>query len=160
MKNTSQSQSADCKLNSLAECSGANYALRLHDGTVEVRSRAFQDGTVSLEIARIKSIELLRKSVMPPAVLGGIGLSLGLILRLAEDEFIGIMPMAFRTPSQLLAFGIAVVCLFVLLARWFFANLIVEPVEASAIVVRLVPIGSARRFVMLVQRQSSDFQGA
>lgn len=143
-----------------AECSGINYALGLYGGTVEVRSRAFQDGTVSMEIARIKSVELLRKSVMPPAVLGGIGLALGLILRLAEDEFIGIVPMAFRTPSQLLAFGIAVVCLFVLLARWFFANLIVEPVGTSAIVVRMVPIGSARRFVMLVQRQTPDFQGA
>jgi hypothetical protein len=115
---------------------------------------------MTLGIGRIKSVELLRKSVMPPAVVGGVSLSLGSILRIAEDEFVGIVPTTFRMPSQLFTFGIAAVCLLVLLARWFFADLIIEPTGASPIVVRLVPTDSARRFVTLVQKQTVDLRGA
>ena len=143
-----------------AECGGINYALRLLQGTVEVRSRPFQDRTATIEIGNIKSVELLRKSIWPPAVLGGVGLSLGSILRLANDELIGIVPIEFRAPLQFLTFGIAVVCLVVLVARWFFANLILKPVGTSPIIVRMVPTGRARRFVMLVQRQTPNPRGA
>lgn len=136
------------------ECGGMNYVLRLLQGAVEVRSRPFQDRTSTIEIRKIKSVELLRKSVWPPAVIGGVGLSLGSILRLANDELIGIVPIEFRAPLQFVAFGIAVVCLVVLVARWFFANLILKPVGTAPIIVRMVPTGSARRFVMLVQRQT------
>lgn len=143
-----------------AECSGINYALQLDQGKVKVRSRGLQDRTVTIEIGKIKSIELLRKSIMPPAVVGGIGLSIGLILKMANDELIGIVPIAFRPPSQLLALGTAVVCLIVLVTRWFFANLILKPVGASPIIVRMVPTRSAQRFIMLVQRQASGPRGA
>jgi len=142
------------------ECGGVNYALRLLQGTIEVRSRPFQDRTSTIEIGNIKSVELLRKSVWPPAVIGGFGLSLGSILRLANDELIGIVPIEFQAPLQFLAFGIAVVCLVVLVARWFFANLILKPVGTAPIIVRMVPTGSARRFVMLVQRQTPKPRGA
>ena len=143
-----------------AECGGINYALRLLQGTVEVRSRPFQDRTSTIRIGNIKSVELLRKSVWPPAVIGGAGLSLGSILRLANGELIGIVPVQFHVPLQFLTFGIAVVCLFLLLARWFFANLILKPVGTAPIIVRMVPTGSARRFVMLVQRQTPRPRGA
>lgn len=141
-----------------AECSGINYTLRLHQGTVEVNARPFRNRTVTIEIAKIKSIELLRKSVMPPAVIGGIGLSLGLILRLAGDELIGILPLGFRTPLQLLALAVAVVCLIVLVVRWFFAKLILKPAGTSPVTVRMVPTGSARRFVVLAQREAAISQ--
>jgi formate/nitrite transporter FocA (FNT family) len=142
------------------ECGGINYVLRLLQGTVEVRSRPFRDRTATIEIGNIKSVELLRKSIWPPAVLGGVGLSLGAILRLANDELIGIVPIEFRAPLQFLTFGIAVVCLVVLVARWLFANLILKPVGAAPIIVRMVATGSARRFVMLVQRQTPNPRGA
>jgi hypothetical protein len=142
-----------------AECGGINYALRLLQGTVEVRSRPFQDRTSTISIGNIKSVELLRKSVWPPAVVGGASLSLGSILRLANSELIGIVPIELHEPLQYLTFGIAVVCLFVLVARWFFANLILKPMGTAPIIVRMVPTGSARRFIMLVQRQTPKSRG-
>jgi len=141
------------------ECRGVNYALRLLQGTIEVRSRPFQDRTSTIEIGNIKSVELLRKSVWPPAVIGGVGLLLGSILRLANHELIGIVPIEFHAPLQFVTFGIAVVCLILLLARWFFSNLILKPVGAAPIIVRMVPTGSARRFVMLIQRQTPKPRG-
>ena len=138
------------------ECSGVNFALRLRQGALEIRSRPFKDRTVTIEIGKVKSVELLRKSVMPPAVLGAAGLASSLILRLANDELTGIVPVAFRAPSQYLALGVAVVCLVVLITRWFFANLILKPTGASPIVVRMVPTHSARRFVMLVQKKAPN----
>jgi len=143
-----------------AECGGINYALRLLQETVEVRSRPFQNRTSTIRIGNIKSVELLRKSVWPPAVIGGVGVSLGSILRLANGELIGIVPIELHEPLQYVTFGIAVVCLLLLVARWFFANLILKPVGAAPIIVRMVPTGSARRFVMLVQRQTPSPRGA
>jgi hypothetical protein len=137
-----------------AECSGVNYALRLRRGAIEVRPRPFQDTTVTIEIDRIKSIELLRKSVMPPAMIGVVCLSLGLILGLAEEESLLIVPLGFRSPLQFLAIGIAFICLMILFSRWFFGSLILKPVDGSPITVRLVPTGSGRRFVMLIQGQT------
>jgi formate/nitrite transporter FocA (FNT family) len=143
-----------------AECGGINYAVRLLQGTVEVRSRPFQDRTSTIRIGNIKSVELLRKSVWPPAVIGGASLSLGSILRLANGELIGIVPIELHEPLQYLTFGIAVVCLVVLVVRWFFANLILKPVGVAPIIVRMVPTGSARRFVVVVQGQTPNPRGA
>jgi len=137
-----------------AECSGINYALRLRERSIEVRARPFQDTTVTIEIEKIKSIELLRKSVMPPAMIGVVCLSLGLILGLAEEESLAIVPFGLRSPLQLSATGVAIVCLVILLSRWFFGNLILKPVDASPITVRMVPTVSARRFVMLIEGQT------
>jgi hypothetical protein len=137
-----------------AECSGVNYALRLRRRAIEVRARPFQDATVTIEIDRIKSIELLRKSVMPPAMIGAVCLSLGLILAFAEEESLAILPLGLRSPLQFLAIGIAFICLIILFSRWFFGSLILKPVDAPPITVRLVPTGSGRRFVMLIQGQT------
>jgi len=136
------------------ECNGINYALRLRGRALDVRARPFRDKTVTIKMDRIKSIELLRKSVMPPAMIGAICLSLGLILRIAEDELTAIVPLALRIPLQFLAFAIASVCLIILLARWFFSILILRPIDASPIIVRMVPTSNARRFVMLIQSQT------
>jgi hypothetical protein len=137
-----------------AECSGVNYALQLRGGAIEVRARPFQDATVTIEIDRIKSIELLRKSVMPPAMIGAVCLSLGLVLAVAEEESLAILPLGLRSPMQFLAIGIAFICLILLFSRWFFGSLILKPVDAPPITVRLVPTGSGRRFVMLIQGQT------
>ncbi|HXZ98022.1 MAG TPA: hypothetical protein VED24_01500 [Candidatus Acidoferrum sp.] len=137
-----------------AECSGVNYALRLRRGAIEVRARPFEDSTVTIEITRIKSIELLRKSVMPPALIGAVCLSLGVILALAGEESLSILPSALRGPLQFLTIGVAFICLIILFSRWFFGSLILKPVDASPITVRLVPTGSGRRFVMLIQGQT------
>ena len=137
-----------------AECSGVNYALRLRRGAIEVRARSFEDSTVTIEITRIKSIELLRKSVMPPALIGAVCLSLGVILALAGEESLSILPSALRGPLQFLTIGVAFICLIILFSRWFFGSLILKPVDASPITVRLVPTGSGRRFVMLIQGQT------
>ena len=143
-----------------AECSGINYTVRLHEGAVEVRARPFQDSTLTVEIGRIKSIELLRKSVWPPAVVGGIGLSLGLILGLAGGGLIGIVPLSFLIPTRMLSLGLAAVCLIVLTSRWLFANLVLKAADIPAIIVRMVPTDSAKRFVMLVQKQGPISQKA
>jgi hypothetical protein len=135
------------------ECNGINYALRLRGRALEVRARPFRDKTVTIELNRIKSIELLRKSVMPPAMIGAICLSLGLILRIAEDGLNTVVPLALRIPLQSLTIALASVCLVILLARWFFSNLILRPIDAPPIAVRMVPTNSARRFVMLVQKK-------
>ena len=137
-----------------AECSGMNYALRLHEGKIEVCARPFQRRLTTLEMGRIKSIELLRKSVMPPAAVGALGLSLGLVLRIAGEELVGIVPLSLRGPLQYVGFGVAVACLTILTVRWFFANLILKPANGPPITVRMVPTHSARRFVALVQRQT------
>ena len=136
-----------------AECSGINYALRIDKGTVEIYRRPYRDSRVVVEVSRIKSIELLRKSVMPPAAVGAVGLSVGLALRIAEDELIGFVPSASRMPLELFSFAVAFVCLMLLISRWFFANLILRPIGMPAIVVRMVPTSTARQFVALVQRR-------
>jgi len=132
-----------------------NYALRLHEGKIEVCARPFQRRLTTLEMGRIKSIELLRKSVMPPAAVGALGLSLGLVLRIAGEELVGIVPLSLRGPLQYVAFGVAVACLTILTVRWFFANLILKPANGPPVTVRMVPTRSARRFVTLVRRQTS-----
>ena len=139
-----------------AECSGVNYALRFHGRAIEVRGRLFQDTAVTIEMDRIKSIELLRKSVMPPAMIGVVCLSLGLILGITEEEFVAVMPLGLRSPLQYLLMGTAGICLAILISRWFFSNLILKPVDASPITVRMVPTSSARRFVMLIQSEIND----
>jgi hypothetical protein len=142
------------------ECSGINYALRLRRGAIEVQAKPFEDATVTIDINRIKSIELLRKSVMPPAMIGAVCLSLGLVLRLAEEESLAILPLGFRSPLQFLALGIAFICLIILFSRWFFGSLILKRVDAPPITVRFVPTGSGRRFVMLIQGQTRTTEAA
>lgn len=137
-----------------AECSGINHALRLHEGKIQICARPFQRRPTTLDMGGIKSIELLRKSIMPPAVVGAVGLSLGLVLRIAGEELAGIVPLGLRGPSQYVAFGVAVACLAILTVRWFFANLILKSASRPPITVRMVPTHSARRFVTLVQRQT------
>ena len=138
------------------ECSGVNYSLRFRESVIEVRARPFQGTTVTIEMDRIKSIELLRKSVMPPAMIGVVSLSLGLILGIAEEELVAIVPFGLRTPLQYLLIGTAAICLVVLLSRWFFSNLILKRVDAAPITVRMVPTSSARRFVMLIEGEIRD----
>ncbi|TSA42656.1 hypothetical protein D4R54_02290, partial [archaeon] len=103
-----------------AECSGVNYALRFRERAIQVRARPFPGTTVAIEMDRIKSIELLRKSVMPPAMIGVVCLSLGLILGIAEEELVTILPIGLRSPLQYLLIGAAAICLAILLSRWFF----------------------------------------
>ena len=134
-----------------AECSGVNYALRFRERAIQVRARPFRGTTVVIEMDRIKSIELLRKSVMPPAMIGVVCLSLGLILGITEEELVAIVPIGLRGPLQYLLIGAAAICLAILLSRWFFSNMIFKRVDAPPITVRMVPTGSARRFVMLIQ---------
>jgi len=105
---------------------------------------------VAIEMDRIKSIELLRKSVMPPAMIGVVCLSLGLILGIAEEELAAIVPIGLRSPLQYMLIGAAAICLAILLSRWFFSNMILKRVDAPPITVRMVPTGSARCFVMLI----------
>ena len=136
-----------------SECSGISYALRLHHGTIEVRPRFLQHRIVTFEIRRIKSIELLRKSVIPPAVIGGIALSVDTIDSL-DSGLTWFISSGFRTPIHLLALGTAVACLMILVLRWFFANLVLKPIDTPPITVRMIPTGSARHFVMLVQAQA------
>jgi hypothetical protein len=143
-----------------ADCGGINYALRLRRGVIEVQAKPFEDTTVTIEVNRIKSIELLRKSVMPPAMIGALCLSLGLVLRLAEEESLAILPLGLRGPLQFLAMGIAFICLMILLSRWFFGSLILRPVDALPITVRFVPTRSGRRFVMLIQSQTRTTEAA
>ena len=137
-----------------AECSGVNYALRFRQRAIQVRARPFRGTTVTIEMDRIKSIELLRKSVMPPAMIGVVCLSLGLILGIAEEESIAVVPIGLRSPLQYLLIGAAVICLGILFSRWFFSNMILKRVDAPPINVRMVPTGSARRFVMLIQGET------
>ena len=139
-----------------AECIGLNYALRFRERAIEVRARLFQETAVTIEMDRIKSIELLRKSVMPPAMIGVVSLSLGLILGIAEEELVAIVPFGLRSPLQYLLMGTAGICLAILISRWFFSNLILKPVDASPITVRMVPTSSARRLVMLIQSEIRD----
>ena len=139
-----------------AECNGVNYALRFRERAIEVRARLFQDTAATIEMDRIKSIELLRKSVMPPAMIGVVSLSLGLILGITEEEWVAVLPIGLRSPLQYLLIGTAGICLAILLSRWFFSNLILKPVDVSPITVRMVPTSSARRFVMLIQSEIRD----
>lgn len=137
-----------------AGCSGVNYTLRLRERSIEAKPRPFSGAIMTIEMASIKSVELRRKSVMPPAVIGAVCLALGVILGIAEEELVAVLPVGFRIPLQFLAIGAAVVCLAILLSRWFFGNLILTRVDASPITVRMVPTASARRFVMLIQTET------
>ena len=141
-----------------AECSGVNYALRFRERSIEVRGRLFQDTDETIEMSRIKSIELLRKSVMPPAMIGVVSLSLGLILGIAEEEWVAVLPIGLRNPLRYLLIGTAGICLAILFSRWFFSDLILKPLDASPITVKMVPTSSARRFVMLIQSEIHDIE--
>ena len=135
-----------------AECSGINYTLHFREGALEIRARPFPSETLRMEIGRIKSIELLRKSVMPPAVIGAVCLALGLTLRIGEEELAAIVPLIFRIPLELLTLGGAVVCLMMLIFRWFLSSIVLKPVESSVITVRMVPTSSARHLLTLIQQ--------
>lgn len=137
-----------------AKCSGINYSLQLHPAGVEVHPRLFQQGSRTLGISEIESVELLRKSVMPPAMIGLVGLLVTLILRLPDGWLIGNIALELSAYLQLVTLGLAVVCLILLVVRWFFANLVLKPANMSAISVKMVPSGSARRFVTLFQMQT------
>jgi len=140
-----------------AECKGVNYALRLHEGVVEIRATFFQKRTSSVEIEKIKSIELLRKSVMPPVVIGGATLAIGLM---ADTPWLMIVPPGFRAFLGTLGLGIAALCLILLVFRSFFANLVLRRSDAPPVIVRMVPATSARRFFALLQSHASVSQNA
>jgi hypothetical protein len=143
-----------------AKCSGINCALRLDDGALEIRERLFRRRTRTVQIGRVESIELLRKTVMPPLVIGVIGLSAALLLATSLwGLWVAVLPQEFHAFLQLSGFGIALICLFLLVARVFFANLILKPADSLPIVVRLVPIASAKRFFALLQRQIPIYRG-
>jgi hypothetical protein len=143
-----------------AECSGINYALRFREKVIEARARPFQGTTMTMQMNRIKSIEMLRKSVMPPALIGAVCLSSGLVLGLVEEESLAAVPLVLRSPLQYLSIGAAAICLAILLSRWFFVNLVLKPVDGSSITVRMVPTGSAKRFVVLIQGETRTVEAA
>jgi hypothetical protein len=87
-------------------------------------------------------------------MIGVVCLSLGLILRIAEEELVAIVPIGIRSALQYLLIGTAGICLAILLSRWFFSSLILKRVDAPPIIVRMVPTSSARRFVMLIQGET------
>ena len=143
-----------------AVCNGVNYALRLRERYIEAKPRPFSGTIMTIEMDSIKSVELLRKSVMPPAMIGVVCLALGVVLGIAEKELAAVLPVGVRGPLQYLAIGAAVVCLAILVSRWFFGNLILTRVNASPITVRMVPTSSAKRFVMLIQGETLGAEAA
>jgi len=141
-----------CQMSS--ECSGISYTLRLRRGIVEVRPRFLQHTTMTFEIGKIKSVELLRKSVIPPLVVGGIALSFDTVAGI-DWGLTWFISSGLRAPMHLLALGTAIVCLVVLTVRWFFASMVVKPIDMSTITVRMIPVASARSFVKLIQTHAS-----
>ena len=136
------------------ECAGVNYALLFHDEILEIRARPLTRRTLTVAVNKIKSIELMRQSIMPPAMIGAASLILGSVLRIAEEALVGIVPLGFQIPLQLLAFGVAIICLAIMVLRYFFGNLILKPVDGSPIVVRMVPTSSGQRFIARLQQTS------
>ena len=135
-----------------AECGGVNYAVRYREGNLEIRARPFPGRTLTMEIGEVKSIEMLRKSVMPPAVIGAVCLALGSILTFGEKELAAIVPLGFYTPLEVLTLGVAVVCLMILILRLFFSSIVLKPVGSPAITVRMVPTSNARHLLTLIQQ--------
>ena len=137
-----------------AECRGINCALRFQKGALNLQAWPLRDKFSVIEMNRIKSIELRRKSVMPPAMIGVLCLSLVLVVGFAEEGWISVMPLVLLEPLWSLGVVVAVICLVVLVCRWFFGNITLKLVDTSSITVRMVPIRSAQRFVMLIQKQN------
>ena len=137
-----------------AECRGINCALRFKGGVLDYRAWPLRDKVSAIEMNRIKSIELRRKSVMPPAMIGALCLSLVFVVGLAKEGWISIVPLVIQGPLQSLGVVVAVISLVVLVCRWFFGNITLKFVDASSITVRMVPINSAQRFVMLIQKHN------
>jgi len=143
-----------------ARCSGINCALQVGERSVEVRWRPFQARSVTIQIGEIRSVELLRKSIMPPAAIGLVALSLSLIFRLPDIAFIEGIPFRWVSYLQPITLGIAVFCLVALFVRWFFCNLVLKPARMPPIVVRMALGRSARRFVTVFQTQAHIFHHA
>jgi len=141
-----------------AKCTGINCALRLDDGVIEVRLMPFQRLTATIDVSKIGSIELLRKSVMPPAVVGGLALLSNLIPGFFGDLLLPFVPGELRLFLQLGTLGIAALCLILLAMRWLFARLVVRPSDTRSITLRMVPTGSAKRFVETFQDRVSRSQ--
>ena len=137
------------------ECAGIDRSLRLEDGVIEVRSMPFRRLTASIRTSEVASIQLLRKSVMPPAAVGSASILLNVFLRLTGDELLATVPPEVRRLMEISTLGVAVVCLVILLARWSFARLVLRPADTQVIVVNMVPARSAKRFVEAFQRQLS-----
>lgn len=135
------------------ECSGINYALRFGERTLEVRARSPRKDYFVIELASMRSIEISRKSVMPPAAIGLAALSIGLVFRLFGDAFLALIPLGSQIVLQVLSLGLAAGCLIVLLVRWLFANLVLKPEGQPPTVVRLVPTGSARAFMIRFRKK-------
>ena len=136
-------------------CAGANYALQLGDGIVEIRTMPFGRPVATLAVNKIGSVELLRRSVMPPAAVGTAALISSLVLRLAGDELLASIAGEFRGFSEIAALGLAATCLILIVERWFFAKLVVTPSDMAPITLSMVPAKSAKRFVEGFQNQLS-----
>jgi len=106
-------------------------------------------------VSEVASIELLRKSVMPPAAVGSASILLNLFIRLTGDELLATVLPEFRRLMEYSTFGVAVVCLVLLVARWLFARLVLRPAATQPITVNMVPARSAKRFVEAFQLQLS-----
>ncbi len=136
-------------------CTGANYSLQLDDGIVQIRTMPFGRPMKPVAVDKIASIELLRKSVMPPAAVGTAALISSLMLGLAEHELLASIAGELRLFSEIAALGLAAICLILIVERWLFAKLVVTPSDMAPITLSMVPAKSAKRFVEGFQNQLS-----
>ena len=136
-------------------CTGANYALQLGEDIVEIRTMPFGRPVATVAVNKIASVELLRRSVMPPAAVGTAALISSLALRLAGDELLAGVAVEFRRFTEIAVLGLAAACLILIFERWFFARLVVTPSDMAPITLSMVPAKSAKRFVEGFQNRLS-----
>ena len=134
-------------------CVGANRALQIVDGTMEIHTMPFGIVESTVPVTEITSLELQRKSVMPPATVGTAALISGIVLKLAEDQMLAIVPAEPRRLLGTLMLGIAAACLVLIVERWLFAKIVVRLSNLAPVAAFMVPVRSARRFVEGFQGQ-------
>lgn len=134
-------------------CVGTNYVLQLADGTVEIHTMPFRWVVTTLPVNKIASVELLRRSVMPPTVIASAALLSNLALRLGRDELLTVVSMELHRFSEIATLGLALICLVLIVERWLYAKLVVTPSAMEPIILSLAPARSAKRFVEEFQNE-------
>jgi hypothetical protein len=104
-------------------------------------------------VSEVASIELLRKSVMPPAAVGSAAIFSNAVLRLTGDELLAMVPPEYRRFLEISTLSVAVICLVLLVARWLSARLVLRSADMQLITLNMVSARSAKRFVDAFQKQ-------
>lgn len=137
----------------MAACRGANYKLALTGDRLFLDRGTFLDRpSLSLTVKSLRSLELMRKSIIPPLVLMLVSLSTYGVLRFGLGGMLGLdISATAKLGLEEAAMVVAVVAALLIVVRLAWADLRIRSGELERpLVVRLVFVRQGKEFVRAV----------